>query len=1052
MDQGPLAVLTTDVFDASDVTFAGRRTRVVVLAWRALLAVTLWAGIVARFLLVDCAAVISLLVAIAVVLLGIRDLWTAVIVVTGGWVFVLLFLTSLGARQRVLIGEFRNMLRAEGQDEAQSPGADTADKAPGIDLADLLLGEVSRIVDLFHVVGDQRAVSSGLGSTLAFDAAMSADGLLGTLRGAVSPDSKVTVGPVTLPVAPVVALLGTVMKAPRLTGGLHRDGTTLILTAEMSRRQGLTWIITNAVDTPAEAESVEPSAAPAAAGEDAIVMSMVHQMSLRIFTDVALGRSVRWSATKSFVSGLQAFRVCLRTPRDRKVNLKIAEEKFLKALAEDEDFPLGHYNLGVVYTELHGLAVAAGRDTEAEAHLRAAETAFGRAIEKDPTRWETYFAFAQTQFQYRRYEQVLELVRGIQIPRRRSGDRAKVAELEAQALRMLGRSSDATARARFAARESVRALAWARLLRRGSREDDTNNERICRELAARCMLTFGSIYSAQMTPGDQLTGGRLGRWRKDRILRRSESIFRQARRLTRRDADVRFGFGLRVLRHGRLDLAVQELEAALRSQPTRATFSSGLALALASRNLTSTQARADRDLRVRDLCWNALEAMATAYSPSRDGDAIEIMARAFAAIGRDDLAARLRQLETEFAHVEERAKIEALISACFLEFLEQAGVNPTQTLGRGQFVRAIAGARERLNRFQRAAPGGPVVLAVRSTHSDDLREALMAADRATSLNPLSAQAWETLGDVYRALSDFGRARTAWQNALAADPDNPTLYNKIGWSFWYPAFEKAARVSSTDLSRARAEFRKALRLYGTQNFEDQVLTHYRLGKLNALVRDFANARSELRIVEDMDEQPPIVGWVQLGLAYLERDHYPECEHFMDRAVDEGERLRGEGHDLAGCVGDPIDEWTWPLGLALAWGHLGLAFSLNRRDGDVDVAAAHVKDAQRALVGLDPRLYPSRASSACESAAGQVAQRQNNHGAAIQHMRASINGSPHSAAYIDLALELWIQSGKNRTSPGAQEARQLLRHARTLRPADAPSRPINDAFALVGDSGD
>jgi hypothetical protein len=362
MDQGPLAVLTTRPFEASDVTFAGRGTRVVVLTWRALLGVTLWTGIVARFVLVDCAAVLSLLVAIAVVLLGIRDLWTAMIAVIGGWVVVLLLFASLGARQRVLIGEFRNMLRPDGEGDAQSPGADASDQAPGIDLANLLLGEVSRIVDLFHVVGDRRAVSSGLGSTLAFDAAMSADGLLGTLRGAVSPDSKVTVGPVTLPVAPVVALLGTVMKAPRLTGGLYRDGTTLILAAEMSRRRGLTWIITNPVDTPAEADPVEPDGAPAVTGEEAIVMSMVRQMSLRIFTDVALGRSVRWNATESFVSGLKAFRVCLRTPRDRKVNLKIAEEKFLKALAEDEDFPLGHYNLGVVYTELHVLAVAAGRD------------------------------------------------------------------------------------------------------------------------------------------------------------------------------------------------------------------------------------------------------------------------------------------------------------------------------------------------------------------------------------------------------------------------------------------------------------------------------------------------------------------------------------------------------------------------------------------------------------------------------------------------------------------------------------------------------------------
>jgi hypothetical protein len=97
-----------------------------------------------------------------------------------------------------------------------------------------------------------------------------------------------------------------------------------------------------------------------------------------------------------------------------------------------------------------------------------------------------------------------------------------------------------------------------------------------------------------------------------------------------------------------------------------------------------------------------------------------------------------------------------------------------------------------------------------------------------------------------------------------------------------------------------------------------------------------------------------------------------------------------------------------------------------------------------------MYPSRAWAACESAAGQVAHRRRDRDEAIRHMRTSINTFPHSAAYIDLALELWIRGGEDPASTDGREARRLLRHADTLRPQGAPARPLDEAFAVVGES--
>ncbi len=79
----------------------------------------------------------------------------------------------------------------------------------------------------------------------------------------------------------------------------------------------------------------------------------IRELALRIFTDLALGREVRWQASRHFVAGLDYVRACLRSPQDRKVNLRHAEVCFLAALSEDEDFPHAYYNLGIVYNELY---------------------------------------------------------------------------------------------------------------------------------------------------------------------------------------------------------------------------------------------------------------------------------------------------------------------------------------------------------------------------------------------------------------------------------------------------------------------------------------------------------------------------------------------------------------------------------------------------------------------------------------------------------------------------------------------------------------------------
>ena len=220
----------------------------------------------------------------------------------------------------------------------------------------------------------------------------------------------------------------------------------------------------------------------------------------------------------------------------------------------------------------------------------------------------------------------------------------------------------------------------------------------------------------------------------------------------------------------------------------------------------------------------------------------------------------------------------ASVSSIFLESLQSSSARIASKIG--AYGEAAQHARAHLVAGQDLSGTG-----TRRKALDEFRQALQCAERATSLNPLSTLAWETLGDVHRELSDFQNARTAWKQALGTDPDNPRLYDKIGSSYWQIAFIGRTRPLREDLEQAADHFGKALLLYASGSFDEQVLTHYRLGKLHAALRNFGEARRHLEIVEAVS-RPPLVGWQALGFAHLELRDFAESEYYFGSVVREG----------------------------------------------------------------------------------------------------------------------------------------------------------------------
>lgn len=802
LEDRPLAILREASESSSQFKVRAPATGAATEAWRLTLFFATYLGLVLRSVVVHLPGLVVPAALMSIPVLLVSEQKAAAAYVGGAWVVVIFVAARWRMRGRFLVGRF-------------SDHTGVGDSELPMDLGNLFVTELSSLSDLFRVVGDRRVVSTDIGPASALDPTLSVtDG--NVLEGALVADATMKLGPATIPLAPLFAIAGKFSQAPRLTGDLHRDGSTLILTAQLNRRRGATWQISSQSRGNPDRAAGQGIAGGATndSGRHTSVTTMVEHLALRVFTDVALERGVRWEASHAYVEGLRRFRSCLRTPKERKVNLKDAERLFLQALAEDEDLPFAYYNLGVVYSELYGLAIASGHDNEADMHLRAAETCFGRAIEKEPLQWTTYFALAQTQLQYGRYDLVVRLCERIdhlQPWHSGWGNRAKALELKARALRggavrargqssqwvpgdpaLEGAASNGSTKkvrkqankdlkmALDAARRGCWFASWsllgARLARRGEPGAETDREPSCAHLAATCAQTFGITYATQLRGEEARSPIRILGWWQDRARRRTQGLFRFARTLSAHDADVRFRLGMYALGRGRVDLAMEEIQQARRGDPTRPAFAAGLALACTARLSEPSTERERRGVRV--LCQQALRGMAEGYSPLRDTDVWEMIALAYKALEDspptssltdrtadksappeseqiggigETIATRLREGPRPERGAEKPSQPASAASTVSSLVLEQMERASSLAGTLGPYTDAMRDARRCLRAGQKTLGDQKARTTERGEAFTKFKLALEHAEHAASLNPLSASAWEMLRRVRGAI-------------------------------------------------------------------------------------------------------------------------------------------------------------------------------------------------------------------------------------------------------------------------------------------------------------
>ena len=323
--------------------------------------------------------------------------WFSVPVLIGVFVAGLIVRALVRARNRVVIDQFVDYTQEDG----------TAVEG----LATLLVAELSSLSQLYRQVNDQLSIplavgaeqrgGFGRGKEAGTFLTVRADDVSDLLQGAVAAEVKIEMAGIMIPVGAVLALLGRLVRGPRILGSVHRTdaGGGPTLTAQLVGRGPITtWRVDHRIATP-----------PASAM--AYVPRMVAEMAVRMFTDLSFGDGARWRAVQEFTRYLRSYQECLRAPRHRTRLLKEAEARLIQAVAEDDGFDLAFYNLGVIYSQLAQEELTGAQSSDVvrwrwdiepddirQARITAATMAFTRALDRNPGRWEAHYALAVHRF------------------------------------------------------------------------------------------------------------------------------------------------------------------------------------------------------------------------------------------------------------------------------------------------------------------------------------------------------------------------------------------------------------------------------------------------------------------------------------------------------------------------------------------------------------------------------------------------------------------------------------------------------------------------------
>jgi tetratricopeptide (TPR) repeat protein len=884
------------------------------------------------------------------------------------------------------------------------------------------------------------------------------DDAAGVLRSAVTTQSTVSLGPISLPFGAVMSLVQRIAQAPRLRGAIHGEEGNLVVTAELTMEgQPYAWRVPGDPD-----EGVDPGCTL----EELINDELAYQ----VFSDLTLQRQARWPATKYWLRALGKMAEGQRRPRNRRLLLKEAESNFAEALAQDEQFYLARLNLGIVYRRL-GL----GQSTErSERYMLAARRVFERAIELQPDRWEAYHALADALSAARDPEGSLEMIAGL-CDRALTGcddraARARILDLKAHAEEEAGALGAAMDSRRLACETIVRELAWTRL--RQARTQQSSRLPTLEKQAAQCLVNLAWTSWRYDAPAPEAPEGapRPG-------FRRVYAAARLAVRLSDIDASAHERLARAATEAHRVDIATDELSAAARIGPANPTYAAGLAKVLAE---THDKGRAE------EACKRA-ERLIDFGEPEQTSAQDSVIA-AYRALGDETRAAQLESRKTlvgDLAHIRDDPEIETRggLRALLDSFDPERDWEIARIKSElGRAVRDGAGDasergrladtcfREALLWFMEHQPDDGRVAELHSDRAEALAlqpecsgEALAEAETAVTRDPLRASYRQILARAYAAGNDLDNACAAAGRALLLQPDLPALHFEFATLKWELA-ESLADPGAHKRERREAakHFEQALKLYETDQRDERRTTHWWLAMSYFAMSDFADVPAHLRfvfssiapngssIVDDRGLEAVTLLW--LGMTYRKLQKFTEAERHLASAITLAKRLR-ESVRLDASLAAAVKDERWPLGVVLALAYMQRAGCHADREGDLKVAAKDLANALAVLETLDrdcKELHglTTDAYSDFEAECGRVLLADDNPIEAIEALQGSAEIDPGEADVYLLLARAHARAAEQRLEDEAQDhIRRALGACRRTREIAGEGHPDTDSAAEI-----
>jgi tetratricopeptide (TPR) repeat protein len=1018
------------------IALSMRRPRVALVIWRTVR----WMGRLRRFFFSGWRRA-ALWLAVPTALLWAVDRFVTDIswlTVTSGFAVGVLAAFAVAvwrARSRVVVEAFLDYTRS----------ADGSAPQPALGLNDALVSELAMLRALYQTVGDQAEAGAVVrtGGADAVEATLELQDVSSFLENASTGNATVSLGAISIPIGMIMALLGRLARGPRLTGGLQvvaapgengEPRSEVVLTAYYSGTTLESWTVREPL--PDYAHDAAAGNAGGSVIQTAAVRGMVEELASRIFSDLALKGNRSWRATRRFNDGLRQYRVAHETRRDRVLRLRAAERAFIEALADDDEFPLARYNLGVVYRELDS--------EDPNNHFgEAAENAFIYEIKQPRATWQPYYALALTYLDQGRYQEVSSLCDRVVELAHRSVDKSIAFDLKGLADRY--RSGNGEPCLPEALAGYRRAVAYA-LIALARAELTAQDQRRARSLLAHCLadLGVGLAYLAQDPE------------RQKRAYEQSRDCFLVATRLDD-SFDARLELGKIAFAYADTATAVREFQAATRIDPTSSAAWAWLATVTAqlakSGSTDAGQWRAKTEA--------ALARARQTLDPS-SGNARQTVDQISAALVDLDepeaaeRAGKMLSVEGELAgandpeELEERywEEMDAWVSGHLANRLGAIHHNDRNDIAtaRGWYEKALRELNEYYGAEARRLGLQGWIAYLEATENETVpQEALARAQQAVATDPLSSWEREMLGRIRELLGDHESAITAYEAALFWRPGSAKLHQRLGTAHLVVAEQSSDNDRRGDAyARAVGHFEAALRLQSASALGERAAAHYALGKAFQSAEQYDRALPHFRNSMALQEARPLAQ-LMLGESCIRIRRYDAAEDMLTDAIAGAEQAAETDPDAP--IGNGLED-GWTAVAVAATAHRLLALSLIERDVRRDEAREHLAAAREQLKAAE---YEDKRGTATDyELEGRMLIEDGKHDEAIASLLASVALVPDVEAYFHLAR---AYTRKAEATDGAERrdsirlARRALRLASEIALADTFQGPIATVTAQL-----